>query len=165
MSYPVISGQQKLCPSARCDEGALLVGIIGIEGKVAYISPALRVDHEFTEEAWRGSAPEQRFRFAAPCRESSCVHWTGTRCGVIDAALLAAEATQTRQCASSPLPRCGIRAQCRWFAQTGPDACSTCPFLFNYIWPEVDSGQSSKFETKRGEQACQKTEQGTNLKS
>jgi hypothetical protein len=129
MSYRGIDGQQLLCPSARCDEGALLVGIIGIEGKVAYVSPAPRVDNEFIEEAQSAGAPEQRFRFAAPCRESGCVHCTGTRCGVIDAALAAAEAAQTRQCASSPLPRCGIRTQCRWFAQTGSNACATCPFL------------------------------------
>lgn len=140
MSCRSIDGLQMLCPSARCDEGAQLLGILGPEGKVAYISPALRVDGNFTEKAWIGRAPEQRFRFAAPCRESECAHWTGTRCGVIDRAIEAAAATKTGQRLSEPLPRCGVRMQCRWFAQRGVDACATCPFLFNYVWPDTSCG-------------------------
>jgi hypothetical protein len=28
-----------------------------------------------------------------------------------------------------PLPRCSIRANCRWFDQQGADACRVCPFV------------------------------------
>jgi hypothetical protein len=128
--------KQLLCPSARCGEGALLVGIIGPDGKIGYVSPALPVDEKFVEQTRAGRPPEQRFRFAAPCQESGCVHWMGTRCGVIDQARAAAEVTQTGRASSNSLPRCGIRRQCRWFAQAGSDACFACPFVFNYVWPE-----------------------------
>jgi hypothetical protein len=37
---------------------------------------------------------------------------------------------------------CAIRRFCRWFEQSGPDACRICPFLFNHIWPiEYDKEQ------------------------
>lgn len=135
---------QLLCPSARCGEGALLVGIIGAEGKIGYISPSFPVDKKFIEQTRTGRAPEQRFRFAALCQESGCVHWTGTRCGVIDQARAAAERTQTGRDSSESLPRCGIRRQCRWFAQDGSDACSVCPFVFNYVWPEEQIPEASQ---------------------
>jgi hypothetical protein len=133
------SHEQLLCPSARCGEGALLVGIIGPDGKIGYVNPALPIDKKFVERSRGGRGPEQRFRFAAPCQKSGCVHWSGTRCGVIDQARAASEATQTGNDSLDLLPRCGIRRQCRWFAQSGLDACSVCPFVFNYVWPENKS--------------------------
>jgi hypothetical protein len=133
-----------LCPSARCAEGALLIGLVGAEGKVGYIKPTIPVDKEFVEQALTGRAPEQRFRFAAPCQESGCIHWTGTKCGVIDQARVAVEATQTERGASHSLPKCGIRPHCRWFAQTGSDACSACPFIFNYAWPDAPLATKSQ---------------------
>jgi len=154
-SYRRIDSQRLLCPSAHCEEGALLVGVIGAEGKIAYINPALPVDKSFRERAFTGRTPEHRFRFAATCQESGCMHWTGTRCGVIDQAIEAAEATKNRECVSKPLPKCGIRMQCRWFAQRGSYACGTCPFLFNYVWPDTSSGGQSSFQKREVQQPCQ----------
>jgi hypothetical protein len=51
---------QLLCPSARCGEGALMVGIIGAEGKIGYISPSFPVDKKFIEQTRTGRAPEQQ---------------------------------------------------------------------------------------------------------
>ena len=130
--------EQLLCPSARCGEGALLVGIMDTNGTVGYISPSLPIDNEFVERVRKGRTPEHRFRFAASCQESGCLHWTGTRCGVIDQARAAMEVAQIGKGFAHPLPRCGIRAQCRWFAQAGFDACSACPMVFNYVWPEEE---------------------------
>src|SRR5690348_8115358 len=83
--------QDKLiCPSARCEDGAVVLGLIGCTGVVGYISPALPVNAEFAERAHRNSPPERRFRFAAACQESRCQNWTAGRCGVIENALTAA---------------------------------------------------------------------------
>lgn len=116
-----------LCPSARCEPDALLIGIVGPTGRVGHINPALAVDEEFVLEAHRGRAPEKRFRFAQPCTEAGCQHWTGTRCGVVDAAL-----SRDLESAES-LPRCGIRTACRWFAQSGANACRVCPLVVTDI--------------------------------
>jgi hypothetical protein len=122
---------QLLCPSFRCVEGAILLGIIGPDGKVGYIRPAPTIDDEFVSQAREGRTPEQRFRFAAPCQESGCEHWSGARCGVVDQSLVAAEVAHTELVIPDTPPRCDIRSRCRWFAQAGFDACSVCPFVFN----------------------------------
>jgi hypothetical protein len=55
--------------------------------------------------------------------ESACSQWTGSRCGVIDRVidLVGAETDQ------ADLPDCSIRPECRWWKQSGPDACAVCP--------------------------------------
>jgi hypothetical protein len=116
-----------LCPSARCEEGAYLVGIVGGDGVVGYVTPLLQVDTNFVRSARQGRGPERRFRFAQPCIEGGCANWDGTRCGVIDHALAAkAKADVDVQ---RGLPRCSIRRWCRWFEQSGPAACSACPLV------------------------------------
>jgi hypothetical protein len=132
------SSREWLCPSARCADGVLLLGIIGVDGRVFYIDPALRIDEDFVKNAEKGRAPEKRFRFAAPCMESNCTHWTGDKCGVIDRARSAAETTRDGIGLSAPLSSCSVRPKCRWFAQAGAAACSVCPFLFNYVWPNPE---------------------------
>lgn len=133
------ASQQLLCPSSLCQEGALLLGIVDSDGRVGYISPAPAVGKEFVEKAHQGRTPEHRFRFAAPCQEAACVHWTGTRCGVIDQAKSVAETTQRSVSPANSLPRCAVRSECRWFAQCGSDACFVCPSVFNYFGPEATS--------------------------
>jgi hypothetical protein len=32
-----------------------------------------------------------------------------------------------------PLPHCGIRSACRWFAQVGSRACSICPHVVHTV--------------------------------
>lgn len=114
-----------LCPSARCEDGATLLGIVQKNGKVAFLGGDLTIDEEFVERAHRGRAPEKRFRFANSCVECACRQWTGTRCGVIDNVLDLAKEDD----AAESLPRCGIRPQCRWFQQSGPQACAVCELV------------------------------------
>jgi hypothetical protein len=129
-------------PSPSRQEGALLLGIVGSDGKVGYINPAPMVGKEFVEKAReQGVAPEHRFRFAAPCLETGCTHWSGTRCGVIDQAKSVSETTQRDVDQTDSLPRCAVRPDCRWFAQVGPAACSVCPTVFNYVAPEAALAQ------------------------
>lgn len=109
-------------------EGSTLLGIVGPDGQLGYVTPPMEIDREFVERAHRGRTPESRFRFAEPCAESGCAQWTGERCGLIDEML----ATPRQSAGPQPvtiLPRCGIRHTCRWFAQRGPAACHICPLV------------------------------------
>jgi hypothetical protein len=114
------------CPSAPGRPGALLIGVIGRRGSVGYVNPSPTVDDTFLRLAGESDLPlEKRFRFASPCVEGGCAQWTGSRCGVIDEVLGVDEVIPTP--ASESLPRCAIRTMCRWFAQSGADACRVCP--------------------------------------
>lgn len=115
---------EAICPSARCAEGALLLGIVNAGGTVGFLHPPMPVDAAFVAAASTGRRPERRFRFAGRCVEGACGHWTGHRCGLADAAveeLGGSAAYEARPCA--------IRPSCRWFSQHGLDACAVCPLI------------------------------------
>lgn len=116
-----VGEDELLCPSARGEPGALLLGLIGRDGKVGYLRPALEIDEDFIGRAREGRAPEKRFRFAQPCATSGCMHWSEGRCGVADAA------ADSEPPAEGQLPACDIRPRCRWYAQAGSSACRSCP--------------------------------------
>ena len=108
-----------LCPSSRCQTGAILLGLVLPDGRVAYSSDRIVVDEEFVDVARTGRSPEKRFRFSTPCVQGACRQWTGSRCGVIDAVI-------EHLPAEPALPDCSIRPQCRWYAQNGAHACAVC---------------------------------------
>lgn len=128
-----------LCPSAPCQEGAILLGIVMPDGRVAYASNRPHVDADFVAAATGDGqrTPERRFRFSSPCMAGGCRQWTGQRCGVIDRVLEAAAAPEAparidvdaRDTAAGELPACGIRDECRWFHQAGPEACAVCDLV------------------------------------
>jgi hypothetical protein len=122
------SEEAKACPSTRVHEGAILLGIVGPEGRVAYLTPETRVDEEFVKAVQNRGRPEKRFRFASRCVEDGCGHWTGNRCGVIQQAL-ESDLDQAVTDARGPLPACAIRPRCRWFGQEGRRACAVCPLI------------------------------------
>jgi len=114
------------CPSSTCHEDALLFGIVGPDGRVGYVRPALPVDSSFLDVvSATGGHPEQRFRFAGPCVEGRCAQWGNGRCAAIDIALSAGIAVD----GEAGLPACGIRGSCRWFRQSGATACKVCPLV------------------------------------
>ena len=120
-----------LCPSGRCEPGALLLGIVGPDGVVGYLPHQVTVDEAFVERAQQGRTPEARFRFAEPCVSGRCANWAadaagGGRCGVIDQVV---HSPHARPAGDRPLPRCSIRARCRWFAQSQAQACASCPLV------------------------------------
>jgi hypothetical protein len=114
----------RLCPSAEAAEGAMLLGVVGPEGRVGLLGRPLPVDAAFLETARKGRAPEKRFRFAAPCRRSECRQWGAGRCGVIDRVMAALGEVE-----GGAVQPCAIRADCRWHAQRGPQACRACPLV------------------------------------
>ena len=126
-----------LCPSARAEPGATLLGVIGVDGQVAYLKTKLEIDQDFIDEASEYGAPEERFRFSGKCVEGKCMQWDNgaSRCGVLDgvAPLLG------RGDAEAPLQPCVIRGACRWFRQDGAAACRICPGVITEI-PEMREG-------------------------
>ena len=139
MKVPESSGdsesQQSMCPSARCEEGAILLGIVGRNGQVGYVTPRMTIDADFVREAHKGRAPEARFRFAQPCIEGGCAQWTANRCGLIDRAIESPEATRPTEWSQGSLPNCVIRSTCRWFSQEGAKACAVCPLVVHTATP------------------------------
>lgn len=113
------------CPSAKCREGAELLGIVRSDGTIAYLGRRTTLDEQFVRIAATGRAPEKRFRFSDLCVEERCAQWAGGRCGIIDDVIQ----RLTPVPLGGPLPRCSIRATCRWFGQSGPRACAVCPFV------------------------------------
>ena len=118
-----MSCEDVLCPSSVCREGAILVGIVTRDGRIAFSANEIVVNSEFVRVARTGRTPEKRFRFVGRCIKNGCTQWTGSRCGVIDSLTSTAGGSEDQ----GDLPRCSIRARCRWFHQSGPQACSICP--------------------------------------
>ncbi len=112
------------CPSSRCEPGASLIAIVGDDGRLAHVTPALTVDEAFVEAAAQHGSPEARMRFASPCLEAGCAQWTGSSCGIIEQVMAAGIGP-----AGGRLPRCAIRPSCRWYAQEGAAACRACPLV------------------------------------
>ncbi len=118
-----MNSEKTLCPSSTCQEDAILIGIVTRDGRVAFSSNQIVINKEFVKIAHEGRSPEKRFRFGGLCMKSGCNQWTGSRCGVIDTII---ESTSENN-ETAALPNCSIRSQCRWFYQSGADACAVCP--------------------------------------
>ncbi|GAB2595434.1 hypothetical protein [Spirosoma areae] len=123
-----------LCPSARAEEGALLLGVVGPDQSVRMLSEPEVLTPELAEAVAAIDAPEQQFRFANRCVKAGCNQWHEGRCGVIDLVM-----SFNRHLAEPiALPACAIRSQCRWHKQNGPVACTVCPFIV------TDSAQTNE---------------------
>jgi hypothetical protein len=125
------AGGEIACPSARAEPGATLLGVIGVDGRVAYLKTALQIDQDFIDEAGKDGPPEERFRFAGTCVEGRCVQWDGgaKRCGVLDGVVpFLGTGDET-----APLQPCVIRGACRWYRQDGAGACRICPGVITDI--------------------------------
>lgn len=116
------------CPSGRCAEGSVLLGVVGADGTVGFVRPQLKVDAEFVRQAEAGRRPEKRLRFAQPCVESGCGHWIGHQCAVVER-MLELQTEELLPAAEDELPHCTIRSHCRWFDQRGRDACGVCRYV------------------------------------
>lgn len=124
-----------------------MLGVMTPVGKVAYVQPPTAVSAEFVERARALGHPERRFRFTAPCVEAHCPQWTGTGCAVVD--IVIQEAPVGFPTAACPpevnqLPACGIRHNCRWYAQRGALACAVCPTVV------ADTGGTLTYQSAEG---------------
>lgn len=118
----------KLCPSSRCDEGNILLGLVNAGGRIDFIPQRVEIDAEFVAIAKQGRPPERRFRFSSPCLTRGCEKWDGERCGV-------AKILHERGPELFPpepeagLPRCSIRPDCRWHGEYGDSICFACSWV------------------------------------
>src|SRR5215217_3594741 len=103
----------KICPSSRCEEGALLLGNVRADGTIAFADQPRVVSRTFVEAAVEAGEPEKRLRFAGPCAANSCRQWAGGKCSVPDtvARLLADFAFERRR---SEERRVGKECRSRW---------------------------------------------------
>lgn len=114
-----------LCPSTTAEPGAILLGVVQGDGRVGYVSTPLRIDEDFVRRVETEGNPAKRYRFAGPCIEAGCAHWQGGRCEVSDAV-----ATHVAERApDESLPHCSIRSSCRWYRQSGEEACRSCALV------------------------------------
>lgn len=149
-----------LCPSAKGEDGSILLGVVGSDGVVGYLQPLIRVDDTFLGVARRGRSPERRFRFAQPCAEAGCGYWTGAHCGVLDQ-VLDVQASGGLPAASGELPRCSIRRSCRWFHQRGPTACGACPYVVTEVGPDGTPTREARLPADQGIVASRQRDNAT----
>ena len=117
----------KICPSSRCEEGALLLGNVRADGTIAFAEEPRVVSSAFVEAALETGEPEKRFRFAGPCAANLCRQWAGGKCSVPETVTrLLAGFEHERKAAPA---HCAIRHECRWFAQESYVACRLCPLV------------------------------------
>lgn len=114
------------CPSAQPDmNGALLFGVVTEtpEGSVVgYLNRPLAASG-WAKEMAGTLEPTEVFRFAAPCAEGRCVHYSGSECS------LAERVTHVPVAIKMRLPKCAIRPRCRWWKERGIEACRRCPTI------------------------------------
>ena len=115
-----------LCPSAPAQMNSILLGVVQIDGSVAFVKDRLQVTREFLDIAAKDGAPETRFRFSSPCIGSACKQWANGGCSVPGRLV---EILPRAASTNPPLPNCSIRDQCRWFDQEGAAACRICPVV------------------------------------
>ena len=136
-----------ICPSFRCEDGALLLGIRQESGIVAILPKALPIDESFIANAKENDVlPERRFRFAGKCVKSGCHNWNKNGCGVAIRLMHFLE----QETFLEPIPDCSIRKECRWFKQEGDNICKICPKLVTEITAEeVDQYFNSEIHKYR----------------
>ncbi|MFJ9598225.1 hypothetical protein ACIRS3_36460 [Streptomyces virginiae] len=98
------------------------------DGRLGYLRPALPVDQYFVDACERNGDPESRLRFANECQQGECENWSGRDYSLVGR-LISAGADSPAEASDSRLPRCAIRAYCRWFTQEGSRACRVCPIV------------------------------------
>jgi hypothetical protein len=126
--HPV--AQDLTCPSAQPDmEGARIIGVIGgtpEAPQIAYLEHGVAID-ESVARGLGGLEPTEVFRYAAKCERGRCSHFADGRCS------LASRIVDQLPEIVDLLPRCQIRATCRWFAEQGGAACRRCPQVVTRI--------------------------------
>ncbi|NED82122.1 hypothetical protein G3I76_18735 [Streptomyces sp. SID11233] len=112
------------CPSgdASRPESVVLGVRSGDGGQVVYLAdpvPAADVLGAIPE----GIAPNRVLRFASHC-VSDCANRVGEACGLIERITTVPAGT-----VPAAVPRCHLRPHCKWWNQTGVEACHRCPAL------------------------------------
>ena len=127
LAFPGGETGPPLCPSAQPDmaESAVFGVVLGtaLEPTVAYLeAPVALTAPELAGLGASGPLKATQYlRLSGRCEEGRCLHFDGTRCQ------LATRVATQLQRVVHVLPKCSIRADCRWFHQEGPGICFRCP--------------------------------------
>ena len=112
------------CPSA--DPGWEDAQLLGVVAGTSQAPETLFIGPRPADPALLALAapatPAEVFRFTARCREGACGNFAGGQCRVA-----AAVVGHLSPVVDGALPRCGIRAHCRWWHEQGAEACRRCP--------------------------------------
>ena len=127
-----------LCPSGQMKVGATVLGVVTETGEIAYLDEKVVVDEKFIAAASAGRDPLKRFRFSHDCMGHGCGQWDGDHCSVSREAVKHLVAEDAGRPTAAELPRCHIRARCRWFAERGAAACRACPEVITSPVPAAD---------------------------
>lgn len=101
------------------------------EPRIGYLERPLPVSGEIL--ALSGPVnPGRVFRFAAPCAEHACPHFDGADCR------LGRKIVETLPAVVAALPACRLRPQCRWWQQSGREACLRCPQIVTEVGQPTD---------------------------
>jgi hypothetical protein len=125
-----------LCPSSQPEvEGVVVLGVVELKAggpEVAYLDELLPATPAVLAMA-SPTHPTEVFRLAAVCQTNCCPHFDGANCALVT------RITAMLPAVVDELPRCQIRADCRWFHQEGAAACRRCPQIstVNYQPSEV----------------------------
>ncbi|GIG70593.1 hypothetical protein [Phytomonospora endophytica] len=114
------------CPSAPAVASSRLLGIVGPGGRVVYTPGGPRLTETLRSGLDADGRLETRYRFSGACVTSGCAFWQEGECAAVTVAHREYDAVAG---ADGPLPECGIRDSCRWWAQEGRAACAVCPFV------------------------------------
>ncbi|MFJ1596439.1 hypothetical protein [Streptomyces sp. NPDC088261] len=112
------------CPSGDASRPeSVVLGVRSGDGdQVVYLAepvPAADVLGSIPE----GIAPSRVLRFASHC-VSDCANRVGEACGLIERIKTVPAGTD-----ASAVPRCHLRPHCKWWNQTGVEACHRCPAI------------------------------------
>jgi len=118
-----------MCPSTSSGSATFLLGVALPSGRVAYGTPAVPVSPALIKALDDDDAPlESRYRFAGMCVESGCGFWSGSGCSLW-AELADSFQRAGGQADAADLPKCAIRARCRWYGEQGSRACAACRYV------------------------------------
>jgi hypothetical protein len=125
----------KVCPSAQpTDDGSVVIGIVGRQDAAPQVSNLSKpVPLQSVAYLIPDSIPATEvLRFAAPCAERRCAHFSDDRCTLASriVARLPAVLDRVRSCA--------IRPSCRWWHQEGAAACHRCPQIITEPFATTD---------------------------
>jgi hypothetical protein len=119
-----------LCPSASRDSATVVLGVAMTTGEIAYASPRVTASPDLLAALSAGLASlESRYRLAGPCAEARCGFWSGTGCSLGEELARSFAISHRSPDAADVMPKCSIRAECRWFAEQGRAACHACPHV------------------------------------
>lgn len=112
------------CPSGVADapESVVLGVRSGTDGRVTYLAEPVPAATAL-DLVPADIEPRRVLRFASHC-VADCVNRRGNDCTLIERVTAAYPEAE-----SASVPRCHLRADCKWWGQAGLDACRRCPAI------------------------------------